>query len=238
MTDRTRPARDIRILPGPSKGAAATASSTSAASAVQLFRALAAQASLLTDANGDAASSMSAEPHINEPDGAAAGTSSDANAPGREIPNDASSAPPEHAATLDEAPDLPAAAPKLRAAGTARRRNAAPQPDDPALGEQIVRACASAAHGEVFTQQLAERIARFCSMSGAADDAAWEVTLPMNPAVLPDTSMHLQLSPSRIVIRFETANPHASRLIVDNADALRVRLADVLSRQIDVDVIA
>ena len=101
-----------------------------------------------------------------------------------------------------------------------------------------MRTCASAAQGEVFTQQLAERITRFCSLSGAADDAAWEVTLPMNPAVLPETSMHLQLSPSRMVIRFETADPSSSRLIVDNADALRARLADVLGRQIDVDVIA
>jgi type III secretion control protein HpaP len=60
----------------------------------------------------------------------------------------------------------------------------------------------------------------------------------MNPAVLPDTLLHLQLSPSSIAIRFATPNVRSQQLISDNADALRVRLADALGRHIDVDVAA
>lgn len=106
------------------------------------------------------------------------------------------------------------------------------------LGRHIVHACTAAAHGDLLTRELADRIARFCSMSGAGGDSSWAVTLPMNPAVLPDTLLHLQLSPSSIAIRFETQNARASQLISDNADALRVRLADALGRHIDVDVAA
>jgi type III secretion control protein HpaP len=115
----------------------------------------------------------------------------------------------------------------------------APRPEhDTALGRQIVHACAAAAHGDLLTRELADRIARFCAMSGAGGDSTWAVTLPMNPSVLPDTLLHLQLSPSSIAIRFETPNARSLQLISDNADALRVRLADALGRHIDVDVTA
>ena len=106
------------------------------------------------------------------------------------------------------------------------------------LGKQIVHACTAAAHGDLLTRELADRIARFCAMSGEGGDSSWAVTLPMNPAVLPDTLLHLQLSPSSIAIRFETQNARSQQLISDNADALRVRLADALGRQIDVEVAA
>jgi hypothetical protein len=114
-----------------------------------------------------------------------------------------------------------------------------PRPEhDTQLGKQIVQACTAAAHGDLLTRELADRIARFCAMSGAGGDASWAVTLPMNPAVLPDTLLHLQLSPSSIAIRFATPNVRSQQLISDNADALRVRLADALGRHIDVDVAA
>jgi type III secretion control protein HpaP len=60
----------------------------------------------------------------------------------------------------------------------------------------------------------------------------------MNPAVLPDTLLHLQLSPSSIGIRFETSSARSTQLISDNADALRTRLSDALGRHIDVELAA
>ncbi|WP_118182915.1 type III secretion system protein SctP [Paraburkholderia phosphatilytica] len=236
MTDRARNARDIRIVPSPGSAAGPSARGTANSSAVQLFRALAEQASAFgsggmnaADDDGDQASQQS-EADAGTSGSADAGGQADAN----QNPADVAPALPEIASDEAEKPTPAATTPKLRLTAAKRKQDATAPTDDPSLGEHIVRACASAAHGEVLTQHLSERIARFCSMSGATDDAGCEVTLPLNPAVLPDTLLHLQLSPSRLVIRFETTDPRASRLIVDNTDALRARLADVLSRRIDV----
>ena len=107
---------------------------------------------------------------------------------------------------------------------------------DSELGKQITHVCAAAMHAEVFTRELAERIARFCQTSGTADDMAWAVTLPMNPAVLPDTSLHLQLSPASLALRFETSSPRSAQLLSENRDALRVRLTDSLDRRLDIGI--
>jgi hypothetical protein len=244
MTDRARNARDIRIVSSPASSAGTSARGTANASAVQLFRELAEQASAFGGAGMNAADDDGSQ--TSQQDEADAGTAEFADAGDQanasQNPADIAPALPEIASDISNEAETPSPAtttPKPRLTAAKRKRDsAAPTGGDPALGEHIVRACASAAHGEVLTQHLTERIARFCSMAGAADDAGFEVTLPLNPAVLPDTLLHLQLSPSRMVIRFETTDPRASRLIVDNTDALRARLADVLSRQIDVDVIA
>lgn len=171
---------------------------------------------------------------------------------GPHSPTDAapSPSPPSRGREGRDGRDAPAVqapqAPRSSAPRTLRLQRAqsskasdAPQPEhDTALGRQIVHACAAAAHGDLLTRELADRIARFCSMSGEGGESSWAVTLPMNPTVLPDTLLHLQLSPSSIAIRFETPNARALQLISDNADALRVRLADTLGRHIDVEVAA
>ncbi|TKC91519.1 hypothetical protein FAZ69_03435 [Trinickia terrae] len=240
MTDRARNARDVRIVPGAGAASPTATLKRGAAgtSAVQLFRALAAQTSALASMQD----APCAEPQA-EPDAPVDSGASSLDAETAVLPNpDATSGPltpPELADALAEAePPLAKTTLSIRSAARKKKQPAETSADDLALGQHIVRACASAAHGEVFTQQVAERIARFCAMTGATDDAAWEVTLPMNPAVLPETSLHLQLSPSRMVLRFETTDARSSQLIFDNTDALRTRLANVLSRQIDVDVIA
>jgi len=242
MSDRTRNASEIRIVPGAPNPPAAGAR-TVAPSAVQMFRSLAAQAAALA---GTAAPAVPAQPD-------------EAQAPQMDAvnPEDAGQSNPLHDTLPGQAERLEQAAPSgrestaehdERPAATSTRRTAATAPkaaqdnnsgsEEAALGRQIIHACATAAHGEVLAQQMAERIARFCSMSGTSDDASLEVTLPMNPSVLADTLLHLQLSSSRIALRFKTSNPRSAQLIYDNAETLRARLSDALRRRIDVEVAA
>lgn len=236
MSERTRDGREIRIVSGtpnpPTRGTPLTS-----ASAVQLFRSLAAQASSLAAAISTQAGAPpmlpSYPPHAEAMDDTSQLRDSPPASPGR--------GPASQAAGNEEADE-----PDGKTATAAYRSSAAApesvdhinsRSEEIALGEHIVRACARAARGEVLAQHLADRIARFCSMSGTSDDAAWEVTLPMNPVVLPDTLLHLELSPSRIAIRFETPSPRSARLIYDNADTLRNGLSDALRRQIDIHVV-
>jgi Type III secretion protein (HpaP) len=231
MSERTRNSREIRIVPGSSNPPAAAAP-TVAPSAVQIFRSLAAQASALASVIGPAPDELQTpQPDASYPAGSGETRPPRDTAAGLAEP----SAHEGGAADHDDKPAV--AMSRLAAAASRPAQRSSECSEEAALGEHIVRACATAAHGEVLAQQLADRVARFCSMSGASDDAVWEVTLPMNPAVLDDTLLHLQLSPSRMALRFETASTRSAQLIYDNADKLRVRLSDALHRQIDVDVV-
>ena len=237
MSERTRSGQEIRIVPGaPNPPAAGTR--TAPASAVQMFRSLAAQASSLAGAIA-AQPDEPQKPPSYAPHPEAAGETSP-------LP-DSSPAFSGRSPASQSAEHAEAAEPDGKTSASARRPSAIapkgvdqnnPRSEEAALGEHIVRACTQAAHGEVLAQHLADRIARFCLMSGASDDASWEVTLPMNPVVLPDTLLHLELSPSRIAIRFETSSPRSAGLIYDNADMLRTGLSDALRRQIDIHVVA
>ncbi|WP_206956636.1 type III secretion system protein SctP [Trinickia acidisoli] len=239
MTDRVRNPQDIRIVPNgaTTSGASPSQSSSANATAVQIFRLLASQAQAgplsMPTISADAPSAEASDVQGSNATGEACAATAPAQS--REPQQAPTAAHEAHEATKrDPSPGTEPTG--LR--NTAHR--ATPKPEQPehdaALGKQIVQVCAMAAHGELFTRELTDRIARFCSMSGTSDGTSWAVTLPMNPAVLPDTLLHLQLSPSSIAIRFETSNPRATQLISDNADALRKRLTDALGRQIDVEV--
>ncbi|PMS22052.1 hypothetical protein C0Z18_05920 [Trinickia dabaoshanensis] len=246
MSNRTHNARDVRILPA--TGATATASSrpgdVSAGAAAQFALLLAAQSGAGARSSFDASGGggTSDQDAQDEPEQGAADSAMGDSIGGESIGPKEHTEPASPPPARDPAPQaLSTSAPRtLRLQRTQGQRapDARQTEQDAMLGRHIVHACTAAAHGDLLTRELADRIARFCSMSGAGGDSSWAVTLPMNPAVLPDTLLHLQLSPSSIAIRFETQNARASQLISDNADALRVRLADALGRHIDVDVAA
>lgn len=216
-----------------------------APAAVQVFRSLASQAATRAVGADGADDGERPLPSDQRDEGSGLAETSEATvtneAPMPPDPIPAAAAPVPSAGTArGEAPEERSPSTSARGRTLARVDRAAERQasarQDEVLGQHIVRTCANAAHGELLARQLTERISRFCAMSGEADDAVWAVTLPMNPAVLEDTLLHLQLSPSRIAIRFETPNAYSAQLIYDNVDALRVRLSDALRRQIDVDV--
>ncbi|WP_322064451.1 type III secretion system protein SctP [Burkholderia ubonensis] len=150
------------------------------------------------------------------------------------------------------------------AADEERRRDASlPWPDgalpsferDPAAlpdavgREAMARACAGsdAFVNQVFAQRermvrvaeaLATEIAALCG-----DDAAgrWEISLPLDAALLPDTVLHLVLSRFDLRLRFETPDAATRHLLCTHGATLHARLDTLLAhhgarREIEIDV--
>ncbi|OMG69477.1 type III secretion system protein SctP [Burkholderia ubonensis] len=127
-------------------------------------------------------------------------------------------------------------------------RDPAALPD--AVGrEAMARACAGsdAFVNQVFAQRermvrvaeaLATEIAALCG-----DDAAgqWEIRLPLDAALLPDTVLHLVLSRFDLRLRFETPDAATRHLLCTHGATLHARLDTLLAhhgapRTIEIDV--
>ncbi|KVK82219.1 MULTISPECIES: type III secretion system protein SctP [Burkholderia] len=149
-------------------------------------------------------------------------------------------------------------------AGDERRRDAsppwrdgAPPPierdpaalPDAAGREAMARACAGSGAfvNQVFAQRermvrvaeaLAAEIAALCG-----DDAGsqWAISLPLAPALLPDTVLHLVLSRFDLRLRFETPDAATRHLLCTHGATLHARLDTLLAhcgapRTIEIDV--
>jgi type III secretion control protein HpaP len=83
--------------------------------------------------------------------------------------------------------------------------------------------------------RLAERIAGFCAgPARARRGERWEVTVELDPAILPRTRLHLVLSDGTLSLRFDTSDAGARRLICDNGAALRSRLEARLGAHVSI----
>ena len=69
------------------------------------------------------------------------------------------------------------------------------------------------------------------------DSGGWHLQIAIDPALLPATRLHLTLSSCRLLLRFETADHDARRLILDNSKELQHRLHTLLPAQIEVDIV-
>ena len=94
-----------------------------------------------------------------------------------------------------------------------------------------------AAGGNPVADHLTDRIAGFCTSPALARGGErWEVTVELDPAILPRTRLHLVLSDGTLSLRFDTHDAHARRLICDNGDALRSRLEARLGARVAVHI--
>jgi type III secretion control protein HpaP len=105
-----------------------------------------------------------------------------------------------------------------------------------ALRAHMIRQCSQAAEADLVVEHLAERIANFCSSPTVQGGGTWEVAIVLNPAILPETSLQLKLSPFRLSLRFECSNARANDLICLNTDALQRRLRSRLGASLDIDI--
>ncbi|WP_316898935.1 type III secretion system protein SctP [Ralstonia edaphi] len=121
------------------------------------------------------------------------------------------------------------------------------QPDDAApeapplhtsaMASRLVRTCSEISVGSTVTEHLAQLLSKFCgSRVVKANSECWEVTLDLDPRVLPDTRLTLRLSPHTLWLRFLAAHPRARDLLSEHGDALRQRIHVLLEQRIDIEL--
>ena len=84
---------------------------------------------------------------------------------------------------------------------------------------------APAASADDWPQRMAASIATLCARADPAI-VNWTVTIPMDPAVLPDTTLQLSLSQHWLALRFSTQSPRSHHLVCQ----YRPRLLEQLER--------
>ncbi|ALJ73691.1 Secretion system apparatus protein SsaV [Burkholderia pseudomallei] len=141
-----------------------------------------------------------------------------------------------------------AAMPWRDGAAPSFERDPAALPD--ALGrEAMARACAGADAfvNQVFAQRervvrVAEALAAEIAALGGGDASGqWEISLPLDAALLPDTVLHLVLSRFDLRLRFETPDAATRHLLCTHGATLHARLDTLLAhhgapRTIEIDV--
>jgi hypothetical protein len=83
---------------------------------------------------------------------------------------------------------------------------------------------------------LARTIARFCNDAAASDGDRWEVTIPLRPDVLPETTLNLGVSPYSLSLRFSIGDPVSRDLVWRHKDELATMLGKSLHRQRDLSI--
>jgi len=104
------------------------------------------------------------------------------------------------------------------------------------LSMRIARACLHDEEASLMTTHLAALVARFCNAPAVSAGGIWELQVEINPKILAETTLRLQLSAFRLSLRFESMDPRSKRLIYENSKELSSRLAMLLGGQIDVDI--
>lgn len=144
-------------------------------------------------------------------------------------------APPEAIAPRTE----PVPPPGIAAQPGARHRDGeSPRERDPERGHRTTPATGTAlpaAAAPAWLQDTVQRIAWLCSRADPAFQS-WSVTVPMDPAVLPDSEVALSLSPYAMHLRFRTGSPESAHLISLHRDPLRAQLEALGPGQRGIDI--
>lgn len=78
---------------------------------------------------------------------------------------------------------------------------------------------------------LVERAADFCCDRAVGAQGQWAIRLALDPAILPDCTLHLSLSHFTLALRFETqANP-SRQLVLHHEETLKAQLAATLAQR-------
>lgn len=75
---------------------------------------------------------------------------------------------------------------------------------------------------------LAREIGAFCSERAIADAGNWEVQLPLDQKLLPQTTLYLSLSRFRLQLRFDAPDTAARQLLLDHSSLLERELDTML----------
>ncbi|MDB0572735.1 type III secretion system protein SctP [Ralstonia solanacearum] len=115
------------------------------------------------------------------------------------------------------------------------------EPDTPlhtaAIASRLVRTCSEIGAGETMTEHLARLLSQFCaSQAIRSGGECWEISLDLDPQILPETRLTLRLSSHTLSLRFEAGHPRSRHLLSEHGDTLRQRIHTLLLQQVDVEL--
>ncbi|WP_275761310.1 type III secretion system protein SctP [Ralstonia pseudosolanacearum] len=137
--------------------------------------------------------------------------------------------------------DTPASDPHPEARTDASPPPPAADPDaalhTAAIASRLVRTCSEIGAGETMTEHLARLLSQFCaSQAIRSGGECWEISLDLDPQILPETRLTLRLSPHTLSLRFEAGHPRSRHLLSEHGDTLRQRIHALLRQQVDVEL--
>ncbi|GAB4090853.1 type III secretion HpaP family protein [Hydrogenophaga soli] len=123
------------------------------------------------------------------------------------------------------------------AARTLHTSAAAQHTDAPAEAARVTAGGGVDVTQDPWPEQMAQTIAALCARA-APSFVNWTVTLPMDPAVLPETDLRLSLSQHWLSLRFITQSPHSHHLVSTHRHKLLEQLERLpqLPHGIDIEV--
>lgn len=118
----------------------------------------------------------------------------------------------------------------------AGQSNAAPPTSDDLLPERLAHVTLPIVDSMFRTQShflelatsLATEVAAFASDQAIGDAGNWEVQMPLDRAILPDTTLYLSLSRFRLSLRFDTPDADTKQLLLHHSALLERELDQLL----------
>lgn len=134
-------------------------------------------------------------------------------------------------------PRPPNARPSTAAPDTPRVQ-AARAPQRPGAGgpHAVVAVRAPARTGQDmnrFVDSIVAEVSDFCANPIVFESGDWQITIPVDPALLPGCTLSLALSHFQLTLRFDTTDARSRELISQHAATLRASLEEVMQNRFD-----
>ncbi|VWB18602.1 type III secretion system protein SctP [Burkholderia latens] len=131
----------------------------------------------------------------------------------------------------------PNAQPPMAAPHTPRVQ-AAREPQRPEAGgaHTVVAVRAPARTGQDmnrFVDSIVAEVSDFCANPIVFESGDWQITIPIDPALLPGCTLSLALSHFQLTLRFDTTDARSRELISQHAATLRTSLEEVMQSRFD-----
>jgi len=84
------------------------------------------------------------------------------------------------------------------------------------------------AHFLELATSLASEVAAFCADPAIGSAGNWDVQMPLDQAILPDTTLYLSLSPFQLSLRFDTSSIETKTLLLHHSTMLEREIASLL----------
>ncbi|MDF3082855.1 type III secretion system protein SctP [Burkholderia sola] len=135
-------------------------------------------------------------------------------------------------------PQRPPNARPSTAAPATPRVQATREPQRPEAGgpHAVVAVRAPARTGQDmnrFVDSIVAEVSDFCANPIVFASGDWQITIPIDPALLPGCTLNLALSHFQLMLRFDTTDARSRELISQHAATLRTSLEEVMQSRFD-----